>query len=162
VDLRDDYNGNRVEGALPKIFDVTRAFDAAAKFSGPQKFVEAVDNAIWDFYESVARHIQAWHPSTVREQEEVIAADRSTEPSPTLTLAEPLHRQVVQRGEFEWGSFELFADGSIDVARNGAKQWFRNFAELERDLKSLNGQGGSTEPSDPQAQSSVPVFPIPQ
>jgi hypothetical protein len=158
--LRSDPHGNREDGALPKVFEVARAFDATGKFSGPQKFVEAVDNAIWDFYDTVARHIQAWHPSSSREHEELIISDEVSTPSEPL-LAQPAERRVIQRGEFQWGSFVSFADGSIEIDMGGAKRWFRSFGELERAFKSgYPPANGSSEPDDPPPHPTPPVFPI--
>jgi hypothetical protein len=160
AELRADLHGNREEGAVPKEFEVTRAFDAAGKFSGPQKFVEAVDNAIWDFYDSVARHVQAWQPSTAREQEPIIvdAAGASSEMLPSL---EPAEKRVVQRGEFQWGSFVAYADRSIEVTTDGVKRWFRDFAELERNLRTSGDQSrnGGSDSHGPAPDTNPPVMP---
>ncbi len=47
----------------------------------------------------------------------------------------PINR-IIKTGKFDWGSFSAFEDGSIEVEIAGVKQWFQNFSELERGLRS--------------------------
>ncbi|HUS95781.1 MAG TPA: AAA domain-containing protein [Hyphomicrobiaceae bacterium] len=42
---------------------------------------------------------------------------------------------VIHQGEYQWGSFRAFADGSIEVETHGVRRWYRDFAELERSQK---------------------------
>jgi len=50
-------------------------------------------------------------------------------------LAPPAHEpRIIKQGNFDWGSFSAFEDGSIEVERNGVRQWFRTFSELKDSL----------------------------
>jgi hypothetical protein len=42
--------------------------------------------------------------------------------------------RIIKQGNFDWGSFSAFEDGSIEVERNGVRQWFRTFSELKSSL----------------------------
>jgi hypothetical protein len=59
----------------------------------------------------------------------------STQEQNEAATADALHgRRVVKQGNFDWGSFSAFEDGSIEVERDGVKQWFRTFSELKCSL----------------------------
>ena len=61
-----------------------------------------------------------------------------------------MERRVIKRGEFHWGSFVVFADGSIEVDTGGIKSSFRNFADLERALgQDSRPANGPSEPDEP-------------
>jgi len=69
------------------------------------------------------------HVSQPTEQEQNEAA--TDDPA----LAPPVHEpRIIKQGNFDWGSFSAFEDGSIEVERNGVKQWFRTFSELKDSL----------------------------
>jgi hypothetical protein len=88
---------------------------------------EAVDNTRPNFWKSLL----GFHVSRPRgrgEQNEPVAPDDSA-------LAPPLHEpRIIKQGNFDWGSFSAFEDGSIEVERNGERQWFRTFSELKDSL----------------------------
>ena len=88
---------------------------------------ESVDNARPNFWKSLL----GFHPSQPsggREQIEAAAADDSA-------LAPPVHEpRIIKQGNFDWGSFSAFEDGSIEVERNGVRQLFRTFSELKEAL----------------------------
>jgi hypothetical protein len=88
---------------------------------------ESADNARPNFWKSLL----GFHPSQPsggREQNEAAAAEDSA-------LAPPAHEpRIIKQGNFDWGSFSAFEDGSIEVERNGVRQWFRTFSELKETL----------------------------
>jgi hypothetical protein len=86
------------------------------------------------FCDSLVRRIYLWRSSGTREQDEIIPPSASLEIDPPLQL--PVNR-IIKQGRFDWGSFSAFEDGSFEVERDGVKQWFRNFAELERSVKKV-------------------------
>jgi hypothetical protein len=87
---------------------------------------ESVDNARPNFWRSLLGFHPS-QPSAGREQNEAAADDR--------VLAPPAHEpRIIKQGNFDWGSFSAFEDGSIEVERNGVRQWFRTFSELKDTL----------------------------
>ena len=86
------------------------------------------------FCGSLVRRIYLWRSSGTREQDEIVPPSASFETDPPVQL--PVNR-IIKRGRFDWGSSAAFEDGSFEVERAGVKQWFRNFAELERSLKKV-------------------------
>ena len=88
---------------------------------------ESVDNARPNFWTLLGFHLS--QASGTREQNEVAAAD---EPAVTPPAHEP---RIIKQGNFDWGSFSAFEDGSIEVERNGVRQWFRTFSELKDTLR---------------------------
>ena len=87
------------------------------------------------FCGSLVRRIYLWRRSSgTREQDEIAPPSASFETDPPGQL--PVN-PIIKQGRFDWGSFSAFEDGSFEVERDGVKQWFRNFAELERSLKKV-------------------------
>src|SRR5262245_3856741 len=87
----------------------------------------SVDNARPNFWKSLLG-FRPSQPSGGREQNEAAAAD-------TLELTTPVREtRIIKQGNFDWGSFAAFEDGSIEVERNGVRQWFRTFSELKDSL----------------------------
>jgi hypothetical protein len=85
----------------------------------------SVENARPNFWKSLVRGFHKSQPSTTREQNEAAAADAPA-------VAPPVHEpRIIKQGNFDWGSFSAFEDGSIEVERNGVRQWFRTFSELK-------------------------------
>ena len=102
------------------MYENTKMRDAKSEGAG----AESVDNARPNFWKSLL----GFHVSQRREQNEAAAAD---DPELAPTVHEP---RIVKQGNFDWGSFSAFEDGSIEVERNGVKQWFRTFSELKNTL----------------------------
>jgi hypothetical protein len=88
----------------------------------------SVENARPNFWRSLLRGRHLSQPDATPEQNEAAAAD---EPAVTLSVQEP---RIIKQGNFDWGSFSAFEDGSIEVERNGVRQWFRTFSELKDTL----------------------------
>jgi hypothetical protein len=89
---------------------------------------ESVENERPNFWKSLVRGLHFNQASGTREQNEATAAD---EPA----VAPPVHGpRIIKQGNFDWGSFSAFEDGSIEVERNGVRQWFRTFSELKDSL----------------------------
>ena len=106
------------------MYESTKTRDAKSEGAG----AESVDNARPNFWKSLLGfHLS--QPRGRREQNEAaVAADDSA-------LAPPVHEpRIVKQGNFDWGSFSAFEDGSIEVERNGVRQWFRTFSELKDSL----------------------------
>jgi hypothetical protein len=105
------------------MYESTKARDARSEGAG----AESADNARPNFWKSLL----GFHPSQPsggREQNEAAAA---YDPA----LAPPAHEpRIIKQGNFDWGSFSAFEDGSIEVERNGVRQWFRTFSELKDTL----------------------------
>jgi hypothetical protein len=60
----------------------------------------------------------------------------------TRRVSPPVHEpRIVKQGNFDWGSFSAFEDGSIEVERNGVRQWFRTFSELKSSLSQTAESG---------------------
>jgi hypothetical protein len=85
----------------------------------------SVETARPNFWTSLLRGRQLSQPNATRD--EAAAADEPVTPS----VHEP---RIIKQGTFDWGSFSAFEDGSIEVERNGARQWFRTFSELKSSL----------------------------
>ena len=105
------------------MYESTKTRDARSEGAG----ADSVDNARPNFWKSLL----GFHPSQPsggREQIEAAAADDS---ALALPVQEP---RIVKQGNFDWGSFSAFEDGSIEVERNGVRQWFRTFSELKDSL----------------------------
>jgi len=103
------------------MYESTKARDAKSEGADG----ESVDNARPNFWKSLL----GFHPSQPsggREQNEAAAAD-----DPALAPHAP---RIIKQGNFDWGSFSAFEDGSIEVERNGVRQWFRTFSELKDTL----------------------------
>jgi len=82
-----------------------------------------------NFWKSLVRGFHLSQPSATREQNKVAAADAAAE------TRQPVHQhRIIKQGNFDWGSFSAFEDGSIEVERNGVRQWFRTFSELKCSL----------------------------
>ena len=88
----------------------------------------SVETARPNFWTSLLRGRHLSQPNAIREQNEAAAAD---EPAVTPSVHEP---RIIKQGNFDWGSFSAFEDGSIEVERNGVRQWFRTFSELKSSL----------------------------
>jgi hypothetical protein len=89
---------------------------------------ESVETARPNFWTSLLRGRHLSQPNATREQNEAAAAD---EPAVAPSVREP---RIIKQGNFDWGSFSAFEDGSIEVERNGVRQWFRTFSELKSSL----------------------------
>ena len=88
----------------------------------------SVENTRRNFWKSLVGGFHLSQPAT-REQNKVAAADAAAEPR------QPVHQPlIIKQGSFDWGSFSAFEDGSIEVERNGVRQWFRTFSELKCSL----------------------------
>ncbi|MET0875376.1 MAG: hypothetical protein ABWX81_11380 [Pseudolabrys sp.] len=106
------------------MYESTKARDAKGEGAG----AESADNARPNFWKSLLG-FQPSQPSGGREQNEAAAAD---DPA----LAPPAHEpRIIKQGNFDWGSFSAFEDGSIEVERDGVRQWFRTFSELKDNLR---------------------------
>lgn len=144
-DLREDRaNSAQIEGArLPIAFEIVSFSSLDKNFLGPSKFIAELEIAVLSFYDQLARHIKAWHPPVLA----VVATKAADEPIPPS-------RQVIHSGTFPWGTFEMFADASVELTTPKAKRWFKDMAEMERALldgSPLNGSTGSPEP-DPASR----------
>jgi hypothetical protein len=105
------------------MYESTKTRDAKSEGAG----AESVDNARPNFWKSLlGLHLN--QASGTREQNEAAAAD---EPAVAPPVYEP---RIIKQGNFDWGSFSAFEDGSIEVERNGVRQWFRTFSELKDSL----------------------------
>jgi hypothetical protein len=105
------------------MYESTKARDAKSEGADGG----SVDNARPNFWKSLVLGFHLSQPRGGREQNEA-AAD---EPA----LAPPVHEpRIIKQGNFDWGSFSAFEDGSIEVERNGVRQWFRTFSELKDSL----------------------------
>ena len=105
------------------MYGSTKARDAKSEDAG----AESVDNARPNFWKSLVLGFHLSQPRGGREQNEAAADDPA--------LAPPVHEpRIIKQGNFEWGSFSAFEDGSIEVERNGVRQWFRTFSELKDTL----------------------------
>ena len=104
------------------MYESTKTRDAKSEGAG----AESVDNARPNFWKSLLGfHLS--QPRGRREQNEAAADDPA--------LAPPVHEpRIIKQGNFDWGSFSAFEDGSIEVERNGVRQWFRTFSELKDSL----------------------------
>ena len=105
------------------MYESTKTRDGKSEGAG----AESVDNARPNFWKSLL----GFHPSQPgggRGKSEVAATDDPV-------LASPAHEpRIIKQGNFDWGSFSAFEDGSIEVERNGVRQWFRTFSELKDTL----------------------------
>jgi hypothetical protein len=117
---------------------ITKAFSAAKICDGDSKR-SAVGISIRRFCESLARRLSR----ETRAQDEVALTSASVQTDSAMRL--PINR-IIKTGRFDWGSFSAFEDGSIEVEIAGVKQWFQNFSELERGLRS-RGRRASTHRS---------------
>ena len=89
----------------------------------------SVENRRRNFWKSLVGGFHLSQPSATREQNKDAAADAAAEPR------QPVHQPlIIKQGSFDWGSFSAFEDGSIEVERNGVRQWFRTFSELKCSL----------------------------
>jgi hypothetical protein len=104
------------------MYESTKAREARRKGAGG----ESVDNAKPNFWKSLLGFPS--QPRGRREQTDVVAAD---DPVLAPRVHEP---RIVKQGNFDWGSFSAFEDGSIEIERHGEKQWFRTFSELKDTL----------------------------
>ena len=95
----------------------------------------SVETARPNFWTSLLRGRHLSQPNATREQNEAAAAD---EPAVTPSVHEP---RIIKQGNFDWGSFSAFEDGSIEVERNGVRQWFRTFSELKSGLSQTAENG---------------------
>ena len=103
------------------MYESTKTRDAKSGGAG----AESVDNARPNFWKSLL----GFHLNQAsREQNEAAAAD---EPAVAPPVYEP---RIIKQGNFDWGSFSAFEEGSIEVERNGVRQWFRTFSELKDGL----------------------------
>jgi hypothetical protein len=97
------------------MYESTKARDAKSEGAG----AESADNARPNFWKSLLG-FQPSQPSGGRDDP---------------ALAPPAHEpRIIKQGNFDWGSFSAFEDGSIEVERNGVRQWFRTFSELKDSL----------------------------
>ncbi|HET7238709.1 MAG TPA: hypothetical protein VFI76_06770 [Terrimicrobiaceae bacterium] len=104
------------------MYESTKARDAKSEGADG----ESVDNARPNFWKSLLGFHPS-QPSAGRERNEAAADDTA--------LAPPAHEpRIIKQGNFDWGSFSAFEDGSIEVERNGVRQWFRTFSELKDSL----------------------------
>jgi hypothetical protein len=89
----------------------------------------SVENTSRDFWKSLVRGFHLSEPRATREQNKVAAIEAAAE------THQPVHQhRIIKQGNFDWGSFSAFEDGSIEVERNGVRQWFRTFSELKCSL----------------------------
>ena len=105
------------------MYGSTKTCDERSEGAG----AELVDNARPNFWKSLLGfHVS--QPKGRGEQNELVTADDSA-------LSPPVHEpRIVKQGNFDWGSFSAFEDGSIEVERNGVRQWFRTLSELKSSL----------------------------
>ena len=109
---------------------ITKAF-SAAKICDDDSKKSAVGISIRRFCGSLARRLHPWRKTPA--QDEVAPTNASAQTGSPMQL--PINR-IIKHGRFDWGSFSAFEDGSIEVEIAGVKQWFQNFSELERGLRS--------------------------
>jgi hypothetical protein len=103
----------------------SKASDALGKSEGVGR--GSVDNPIRSFCKSLVRSIHLSQSSAKRDQNKAAAAAAPE-------LGQSVHPRVIKQGQFDWGSFSAFEDGSIELERAGVKQWFRSFSELKSSL----------------------------
>lgn len=98
----------------------------------------------------------ARHPTT----REVEAPVRGTTASLSMEArrVDAVRRTVIQSGTFDWGSVRVFSDGSIETEIAGAKQWYRNFDELERARRSSMGTKNLKSKTFEQAEQASTTF----
>jgi hypothetical protein len=101
-----------------------KACDAKSEGAGRT----SVETARPNFWTSLLRGRHPSQPNATCEPNEAAVAD---EPAMTPSVHEP---RIIKQGDFDWGSFSAFEDGSIEVERNGVRQWFRTFSELKSSL----------------------------
>jgi hypothetical protein len=118
---------------------ITKALSAAKICDGDSKR-SAVGISIRRFCESLARR----HSRETRAQDEVALSSASVQTDSAKRL--PINR-ITKTGKFDWGSFSAFEDGSIEVEIAGVKQWFQNFSELERGLRSRGRRASTHRPA---------------
>jgi hypothetical protein len=105
------------------MYESAKTRDAKSEGAG----AESADGGRPNFWKSLLG-FQVSQPKGCDEQNEPVAADDSA-------LSPSVHEpRVVKQGNFDWGSFSAFEDGSIEVERNGVRQWFRTFSELKSSL----------------------------
>jgi hypothetical protein len=88
----------------------------------------SVETARPNFWTSLLRGRHLHQPNATSDQNESAAAD-DTAVAPSVQGP-----RIIKQGNFDWGSFSAFEDGSIEVERNGVRQWFRTFSELKSSL----------------------------
>src|SRR5262245_202488 len=103
------------------MYESTKAFDAKNEGAGGG----SADNARPNFWKSLLGGFHRSQPDAMPEQNE------TDDPAMTPTVPES---RIVKQGNFDWGSFSAFEDGSIEVERNGVRQWLRTFSELKDSL----------------------------
>ena len=105
------------------MYESTKAFDAKNEGAGGG----SADNARPNFWKSLLGGFHRSQPG-MPETNEISAVDESAM-APTVPES-----RIVKQGNFDWGSFSAFEDGSIELERNGVRQWFRTFSELKDSL----------------------------
>lgn len=131
------------QGALPKCFDVITVTDLGRKFSGTKNFIDVLETALPQFYDSIARHIRPWQPSPASgplEGDESLADTVESLPNRKLTP-----RQIVKQGAAGNGHYLVFADGSIEVETPNGIRSFKSLGELLAHAKR------TTPPNTPSA-----------
>jgi hypothetical protein len=80
--------------------------------------------------------LKSWEDSLDAAAQGAVALNRKIrDAADDPALAPPVHEpRIIKQGNFDWGSFSAFENGSIEVERNGVRQWFRTFSELKESL----------------------------
>ncbi|GBE44385.1 hypothetical protein BMS3Bbin10_02477 [bacterium BMS3Bbin10] len=132
VDLRENIDIAEVgrPGALPKSFEISTVTDLERKFFGPSSFVDGLEAAVPQFYDDIARHIEAWQP-TPPIGPAGGEAESLSEEIDALPGAKTGPKKVAQRGEIEGRAFTIFEDGSMEVETTQGIKWFKDLAALQ-------------------------------
>ncbi|MCG8559806.1 MAG: hypothetical protein MI824_08405 [Hyphomicrobiales bacterium] len=131
-ELRDDVKVADIErpGAVPRSFEVAVISDLERKFFGPQSFIEGLEAAVPQFYDSVAKHIREWR-AMPPEGPAVQVDENLTEPFDRARVVRRNPDRVAHKGSIDGRVYSIFEDGSIEVETPRGVKWFRDLAALQ-------------------------------
>jgi hypothetical protein len=127
-ELRSNIAAARLEreGAVPRAFEVVVSCDLDRKF-GVQTFPPAIEDAVLEFYETVARHIRAPRPARVVEETPVEVEVADAWMSADDPISEPKPRET---GIINGRAFIIFDDGSVEIETADGLKRFDSVTEL--------------------------------
>jgi hypothetical protein len=126
--LREDLNAARLDNpGGPRSFEITYVTDLAGRFAGCRNFLIDLEDALTEFHEMIARHIQPWRSPAAQGMDE--ETDVSEEPDKEAQSRKG-ERKVTKSGTFEGKSYSIFNDGSIEIETDNGLQHFKDFSEL--------------------------------
>jgi hypothetical protein len=174
--IRSDLDVARLDrsGAVPRYFEIIIASDLDRRFPGPQTFPAAVEAALLDFYETVARHIRPPRPQrsadeTEESAEEVADAWMSSEEPPARPTDEVAgswmsaeeqepEAKPKETGNIDGRMFVIFTDGSVEIETAGGVKRFDSVAEMMAAAR-RDHNGDGRPPLEPPSEPS-PDLPI--